>query len=314
MKVIQAILSAFWLVTLVHGVAGLGGGAGIRAAAAHLDGHFSLSPPVSIPTDFGIGDILKTIFDLIPTPTGTEAVATPVETAVSTEATVNTAVNTYPADTPTAITHDVNTPTAVTHDANTPTATTYDVNTPIASETVDVWVITTVSAYVTICPTPTTFTQGVQTYTIVTATTLTITNCPCTISYPSPPTVATNPPTVASVPVPVGTGLTPSGNPIVVTNNTIIPSVPVANPPAPVSFNTTRTTFIAGTAPPPHATQPLITLGGSTPIIPTPVPETPIPVPNTPVQPTPTPATGGADRVFIGLGAAFLSGIVAVFL
>ncbi|KFY71232.1 hypothetical protein V499_08562 [Pseudogymnoascus sp. VKM F-103] len=331
MKIIQAILSAFWLLTLVHGVFGVGvggflnlggaggGGGSDKAAVGHeVLPWFTITPPspptiTPFPPDFGgTNNIYKTTPDVPSTPTETEASATPVDTAVSTEVTANTAAITGPSEYPTA---------AITEVVNTPIASEV-VNTPVASETVDIWVITTVSAYVTICPSPTTFTQGVQTYTITEATTLTISNCPCTISYPAPPTVATNPPSVESVPVqpigtapvqPVGTGVTPGGNPIINTNNTV---TPVVNPPA-VSSNSTRTTFIAVTAPPPHATQPLITLGGSTPVIPTPVAETPVPVPNTPVVPvlpTPTPATGGAGRVFIGLGAAFLSGIVAVFL
>ncbi|ELR02557.1 hypothetical protein VC83_08935 [Pseudogymnoascus destructans] len=331
MKIIQAILSAFWLLTLVHGVFGVGVGGFLNAEggddgdkAAVAVGHeapwFTITPP-SLPTitafspDFGgTNNIYKTTPDVPSTPTETEASATPVDTAASTKVTANTAAITRPIDYPTAvITRPIDYPTAAIPDV---------VNTPVASETVDIWVVTTVSAYVTICPSPTTFTQGVQTYTITEATTLTISNCPCTISYPAPPTVATNPPSVTSIPVqpigtapvqPVGSVLTPSGSPIVVTNNTV---TPIVNPPA-VSFNSTRTTFIAVTAPPPHATQPLITLGGSTTVIPTPVAETPVPVPNTPVVPvlpTPTPATGGADRIFIGLGAAFLSGIVAVFL
>ncbi|OBT88543.1 hypothetical protein VE02_03961 [Pseudogymnoascus sp. 03VT05] len=332
MKIIQAIISAFWLLTLVHGVFGvevggflnLGGAGGGGGADKSVIGHeapwFTITPPspptiTPFPPDFGgTNNIYKTTPDVPSTPTETKAVATPVDTAVSTQVTANTDAITGPSEYPTA---------ATTGPSKYPTAAVTDVvNTPVASETVDIWVITTVSAYVTICPSPTTFTQGVQTYTITEATTLTISNCPCTISYPAPPTVATNPPSVASVPVqhigtapvqPVGSGVTPSGSPIVVNNST---STPIVNPPA-VSYNTTRTTFIAVTAPPPHATQPLITLGGSTPIIPTPVAETPVPVPNTPVVPvlpTLTPATGGADRVFIGLGAAFLSGIVVVFL
>ncbi|OBT67455.1 hypothetical protein VE03_03043 [Pseudogymnoascus sp. 23342-1-I1] len=297
MKIIQAILSAFWLLTLANGVVGHDGfghlGAGVGGDAFGVLGEHSITPPIPSQIASFLSSILKTIPDVAFTSTGTAA--TPVDTA---EVTTNTAAITGTVDTPTAIIDTILTSAAVTNAVNTPTA----------SEAVDIWVTTTVSAYVTVCPSPTTFTQGVQTYTVIEATTLTITNCPCTISYPAPPTVATTPPPVASVPVPIGTGLnTPSGGPIVITNHTSIP--PILQ-----SSNSTRTTLIAVTAPPPRTTQPLITLGGSTTSIPTPVAETPVPVPNTPVLPTPTPATGGADRVFIGLGAAFLSGIVAIFL
>ncbi|KFY87334.1 hypothetical protein V498_07205 [Pseudogymnoascus sp. VKM F-4517 (FW-2822)] len=292
MKVIQAILSAFWLLTHVNGVAGHGaGGGGGVGGETTIDvlGVVTITIPgppqiISFLTHFGTDNIVK------PTPhvasTSTDTAVTLVDTSANTEVTASTAAITGAIDTPTVIIDTIRTSAAVT------------VNTPIASESVDIWITTTVSAYVTICPSPTTFTQGVQTYTVVEATTLTITNCPCTISYPAPPNVATTPP---SVPVSIETGLnTPSGGPIVVTNNTSIPQ----------SFNSTRTTFIAVTAAPPHATQPTITLGGSKTNISTPVPNTP----GVPVQPTPTAATGGADRIFIGLGAAFLSGIVAVFL
>jgi len=48
-----------------------------------------------------------------------------------------------------------------------------------------VLVTTVVTAYTTYCPAPTTVVQGNMTYTVTSATTLTIKNCPCTISYPA---------------------------------------------------------------------------------------------------------------------------------
>jgi len=47
------------------------------------------------------------------------------------------------------------------------------------------WVTTSVTAYTTVCPGPTSVVQGNQTYTATGSTTLTITNCPCTVSYPA---------------------------------------------------------------------------------------------------------------------------------
>lgn len=44
-----------------------------------------------------------------------------------------------------------------------------------------------VTAYTTYCPVPTTITHGSKTYTVTEATTLTITDCPCTISGPAAP-------------------------------------------------------------------------------------------------------------------------------
>lgn len=41
-----------------------------------------------------------------------------------------------------------------------------------------------VTAYTTYCPAPTEITHGGKTYTITEATTLTITDCPCTITKP----------------------------------------------------------------------------------------------------------------------------------
>jgi hypothetical protein len=41
-----------------------------------------------------------------------------------------------------------------------------------------------VTAYTTYCPAPTEITHGGKTYTVTEATTLTITNCPCTITKP----------------------------------------------------------------------------------------------------------------------------------
>ncbi|WEW57910.1 hypothetical protein PRK78_003377 [Emydomyces testavorans] len=41
-----------------------------------------------------------------------------------------------------------------------------------------------VTAYTTFCPGPTTITHGTKTYTVTSATTLTITDCPCTITRP----------------------------------------------------------------------------------------------------------------------------------
>jgi hypothetical protein len=200
MKIIQAILSAFWLLTLARGVFGvrvggflnLGGGGGGGGADKTVVGHespwFTITPPTpptitGFPSDFGgTSNIFKTTPDVPSTPTETEASATPVDTAVSTVVTGNTAAITGPSEYPTAVvTEVVNTPVA-SEVVNTPVAS-ETVNTPVASETVDIWVVTTVSAYVTICPSPTTFTQGVQTYTVTEATTLTISS-----KYiPSPP-------------------------------------------------------------------------------------------------------------------------------
>jgi len=91
------------------------------------------------------------------------------------------------------------------------------------NETVTTEVVT---EYTTYCPYATVFTEGVHTYTVTEATTLTITNCPCTRTYtlstvsptyvaPSPVYTPVNttyyaPPPVTTVPVYVAP--TPSKN------------------------------------------------------------------------------------------------------
>lgn len=51
------------------------------------------------------------------------------------------------------------------------------------SNSTDVTVTEVVTAYTTYCPAPTEITQNGQVYTVTEATTLTITNCPCTITH-----------------------------------------------------------------------------------------------------------------------------------
>jgi len=51
-----------------------------------------------------------------------------------------------------------------------------------------VYVTKTVSEYETFCPGPTVITTNSKTYTVTEATTLTITDCPCTVTYPAEPT------------------------------------------------------------------------------------------------------------------------------
>jgi hypothetical protein len=66
-----------------------------------------------------------------------------------------------------------------------------------------------VTAYTTYCPAPTEITHGGKTYTVTEATTLTITNCPCTITKPITTTSYQNstsavvvPPTTTKGPAP----------------------------------------------------------------------------------------------------------------
>ncbi|KAF3936989.1 hypothetical protein ABW19_dt0209101 [Dactylella cylindrospora] len=91
---------------------------------------------------------------------------------------------------------------------------------------------TVVSSYVTYCPYPTTITEGDYTYTVTEATTLTITNCPCTRTLTCSTTTSTScPPTSTPVYVPPTTYEpvpTPTYAPPPVYNTTVPVSPPVA--------------------------------------------------------------------------------------
>jgi hypothetical protein len=54
-----------------------------------------------------------------------------------------------------------------------------------------VYTTVVVPTYVTVCPEPTTFAYQNVTYTVTQSTTLTITNCPCTLTIHTPPPVTT---------------------------------------------------------------------------------------------------------------------------
>ncbi|PNS15730.1 Septation initiation network scaffold protein cdc11 [Sphaceloma murrayae] len=102
-----------------------------------------------------------------------------------------------------------------------------------------------VSSFTTYCPEPTIVSYGTQTFTVTSATTLTITDCPCTITKPVPSTTAVPPPAT-----------TPS-----TTSMPSPPSPPVVHPPTysnstspPVYPNTTTTI----PAPPASETHPVL--------------------------------------------------------
>lgn len=74
-----------------------------------------------------------------------------------------------------------------TTNATLPTATYSNTSLPTGGDTT---VTTVVTAYTTYCPEPTTFTEGHSTYTVTEPTTLTITDCPCTLTV-GPTTITT---------------------------------------------------------------------------------------------------------------------------
>jgi len=97
-----------------------------------------------------------------------------------------------------------------------------------------------VTAYTTYCPGPTTITHGSSTYTVTSATTLTITDCPCTVTKPVIPTTVTKCTTcvaptsvVVSSPAPYNNATVPVVTPVPTKPApTSTPSGPVSMPPA----------------------------------------------------------------------------------
>lgn len=133
---------------------------------------------------------------------------------------------------------------------------------PPVNETTAAPVYTTevVTEYTTYCPSPTSIEHGGVTYTVTEATTLTITNCPCTVTKPVYSSVVTECSTWY--------------------NRTC------------VSADLIRNTDSSNSAPPPAPTYPAST--PISPVYPTSVPAPPYPAPNntSPVAPVYPPATG----------------------
>ncbi|EER24048.1 hypothetical protein D8B26_002221 [Coccidioides posadasii str. Silveira] len=111
-----------------------------------------------------------------------------------------------------------------------------------------------VTAYTTYCPGPTTLTHGTNTYTVTEATTLTITDCPCTVTRP----IITSTVTECNdcPPAATGTGVIPPPvNPPVFPNGTAVqppqqPSgtgnLPSNTIPAPPDFTGAGSRVVAG--------------------------------------------------------------------
>ncbi|MCJ1375542.1 hypothetical protein MMC20_006779 [Loxospora ochrophaea] len=84
-----------------------------------------------------------------------------------------------------------------------------------------------VTAYTTYCPESTQITHGSQTYTVTEATTLTITNCPCTITHPV--TAAPVVPASSGFAAPSGASAPVYSNSTAATASTPAASTPVAS-------------------------------------------------------------------------------------
>jgi hypothetical protein len=93
------------------------------------------------------------------------------------------------------------------------------------------YVTEVVTAYTTYCPGPTKITHGHKTYTVTKATTLTISDCPCTVTKPVSTAVVTS--CTTSTPV------APVYTPPVVKPSPPAPYVPSVAPPAPYKNETT---------------------------------------------------------------------------
>jgi len=120
------------------------------------------------------------------------------------------------------------------------------------------YVTEVVTAYTTYCPGPTKITHGHKTYTVTKATTLTISDCPCTVTTPAPTSAVYTTPVVVkpSAPAPY------------------VPSVAPPAPPAPYKNETTRSSRLPRLAlvlPPPL-------LPPSSPALPTRPSPPPVPV------------------------------------
>jgi hypothetical protein len=100
------------------------------------------------------------------------------------------------------------------------------------------------TAYTTYCPEATQITHGGVTYTVTEATTLTITNCPCTVTKPVSSAVVTS---CTSTPVPVQSSVAPVYSSVApVYSSAPAYSAPYVNASTP-GYTTPATTSIVGT-------------------------------------------------------------------
>lgn len=86
----------------------------------------------------------------------------------------------------------------------------------------ETWVTTTVDTYTTVCPAATSLTYNGVTYTATASETITITNCPCTISYKptTTPVVVPTTPAYVNATVPA---TTPATTPVVTSPAVSVP-------------------------------------------------------------------------------------------
>jgi hypothetical protein len=175
------------------------------------------------------------------------------------------------------------------------------------------WITTTetVKSYTTYCPYATSIIEGNKTYTVSEATTLTVTDCPCTKtnSYPAYPTTITIGTTTTYCPAPttITTGYTtivistPGSYPIPVCTTSYVP--------VPVSSTSAVVGTVSGT--PVYSPSVVVPYPTSSPVGVTTSYGTGIPV--TPTSSTPVQVTNAAALKQVGAGA-FAVGIAAMLL
>ncbi|CAG8952948.1 hypothetical protein HYFRA_00007663 [Hymenoscyphus fraxineus] len=186
----------------------------------------------------------------------------------------------------------------------TPTPTGITLPPPVVNGTVPspVWVTTVLTAYTTYCPVPTSVVQGNQTYTVTSATTLTIKNCPCTVTYPAT-TASTTTLSYYTTYCPAPTTLTYG------------PTFPVTVPvPTPGTYTIPVISVTAVPASPPTPTAPGVPAGPTTPV----VGGGSVPGTGKPVGPSATPTgplqASNGEKTAAGFGAVVFAAFAALVL
>lgn len=175
---------------------------------------------------------------------------------------------------------------------------------PAGNQTV-VYATEVVTSFTTFCPSPTTFVHGTQTITVTEATTLTITDCPCTITRPILTSVVVDCPSGKECPAPSPAPPAVT-TPVVVVPKPTAPAVetPEHKPEGPVSPVKTPEHKPEGPVSPVQPVKPL------TPSVQPGKPVTPPPATNGTVVPIQV-TESGASKALVASGAG-LAGLFAI--
>jgi len=170
---------------------------------------------------------------------------------------------------------------------------------PVNSTSIFVTTTETVSSYTTYCPVPTTVVQGNQTYTITSATTLTVTNCPCSLTktYPASLTTITLSSLTTFCPAPTTITYSSATYPVTTSGTVTLPVVTVSTVPITTATPVSVSPVSSG----------LVTSVAAT--------NTPKPVTSTASSPLPAQISGAAaHNGQSGVGALALAGLAAMIL